>query len=162
MPGQCLRKETLPGALWPHLLLTILLLGALPGCTDIRDYTGTWSGQIEQQVDLRQGLDEDTTITLTISQMDRSSLTGRVTITPGSGQVGAFTDAELVPVDKARNDVLGGLSFDGDPIGTYLAFIAPDDPAEDHALVLISAHTDKRLEVRVIRHDLYGVFKLSR
>jgi hypothetical protein len=94
--------------------------------------------------------------------MDRTSIAGRLTIPASAGGRAGFTDAELQPIEAARNDVFGELTFAGDPLATYLYFIAPDDPAEDHALVLVSAHSGERLELRVMRHDLYGIFRLKR
>jgi hypothetical protein len=108
------------------------------------------------------GFDGNTEITVVIDRIDKSTLEGRITLGPGQAATAGFTDATLVPVEAARNDVLGDLSFDGDPLSTYLFFIAPDDPAEQHAMVLISAHPGDRLEIRVLRNDLYGIFKLSR
>jgi hypothetical protein len=138
----------------------VLAVGS--GCTDVRDYAGTWTGTVVGSSHLRRGFDSGTPISVTITRMDKTAIAGRLTIPASGAGMAAFTDAELQPIEAARNDVLGELSFDGDPLATYLYFVAPDDPAEDHALVLVSAHAGQRLELRVMRHDLYGLFRLSR
>jgi hypothetical protein len=145
------------------VLVALALLGAAaPGCTDVRGYTGTWTGDIVSSAHLRRGFDPTTRLTLTITHLDKTSLEGRLTIPPSTGGTAAFTDVARVPLETTRNDVLGDLRYDGDPLATTFHFIEPDDPADDHALVLVSAYAGDRVEVRVLRHDLYGVFRLSR
>ncbi len=39
---------------------------------------------------------------------------------------------------------------------------SPPDNTEEHVTVLISAHPNDRLQVRIMRPGLYGVFRLSR
>jgi len=157
------RHPSRPSApLTATLILVSTLLASNAGCTDIRDYEGTWTGGIVTNPTLRDGFDANTLITLEISRIDRSDMDGRVTLGPAQDVTAGFTDATLIPVSRAGSDVLGDLTFDGDPIATYLFHLAPDDPDEEHATVLISAHPNHRLEVRIFRHDLYGVFRLRR
>ncbi len=148
----------------PLVALLVLLPGLLPvtACTDIRDYEGTWTGSIVTNSTLREGFSANTEITLQIDEIDRSDLVGTLTVGPSQEATAGFTDATLIPMSRAGNDVLGDLSFDGDPIATYLFHVAPDDPTEEHATVLISAHPDQRMEVRIFRYDLYGVFRMRR
>lgn len=146
----------------PMLLLLIIGVALSPSCTDIRDYEGTWTGDIEPNPSLREGLSGSTSMTLTISQIDRGALVGRISVGPPQVATAGFTDATLIPMSAAHADALGDLQFEGDPIATYLFSIAPDDPAEEHATVVISAHPDKRVEVRLLRYDLYGVFRLRK
>ena len=159
MPGQSLHRIfTLTRS--RALMVTLCVLSS--ACTDIREYVGVWTGNIVSNEYLRHNLDSSTQVTLTIDRIDRGSLEGRISLTPSQTITSGFTDATLIPVSDARNDVLGDLSFDGDPIATYLFFAAPDDPDEEHAMVLISAHSGERMEMRLLRHDLYGVFRLRR
>lgn len=145
------------------VVLILLSSGALsPSCTDIRDYKGTWTGHIEPNPSLREGLSGSTSMTLVISRIDRGALEGRITIAPSQADTAGFTDATLIPMTASRADALGDIQFDGDPIATYLFSIAPDDPEEEHATLVISAHPDKRIQVRLIRYDLYGLFRLRR
>ena len=164
MSGQS--QKSAPGSVLrggPGILLAVGLgLLAATGCADVRDYKGTWTGTVVSSTHLRRGFDSGTPLTITLTRIDKTSIEGRVTIPASAAGLAAFTDAELQPLEAARNDVLGELTFAGDPLATYLYFIAPDDPAEEHALVLVSAHAGERLELRVLRHDLYGIFRLSR
>jgi hypothetical protein len=162
MPGQSL--WTFLGAS-PHRGVTLVLLAAAllgGGCTDLRDYTGVWSGNIVRTQYLRHGFDSDTTAVLTIDSIDRSTLTGRLTVTPAQANTSGFQDATLLPVVEAENDALGDMDFDGDPLSTYIFFVSPVDTNEASALVILSAHAGDRMEMRILRHDLYGVFKLRK
>jgi hypothetical protein len=141
------------------LLAATLLVG---GCTDLQDYTGVWSGNILRTEYLRHGFDSDTTAVLTIDAIDRSTLTGRLTLTPAQAHTSGFLDATLHPVAEAENDALGDMEFDGDPLATYIFFVSPVDTSEASALVILSAHSGDRMEMRILRHDLYGVFKLRK
>ena len=142
------------------LVLSLLVIS--PGCNDLRDYAGTWKGAIVINPYLRQGFESDTRLTLVVTKIDRSTLVGSLTVGPSQTITSGFTDAPLFPVERASNDVIGDLSFEGQPLATYLFWVAPDDPAEGHALVMISAHPKERMQVRILRHDLYGVFRLAR
>ena len=146
----------------PPVLLGWLAVVGWLGCTDIRDYEGTWTGPIVTNPTLREGFEPSTTATLVVTRIDRSELEGWVTLGPAQDITAGFTDATLIPVSRAGSDVLGDLSFDGDPIATYLFYLEPDDPAEEHATVLISAHPGKHIEMRIFRRDLYGVFRMSK
>ena len=147
------RRWTTLGVLMATLLAT--------GCTDLRDYTGTWRGNIVRNSYLRQGFDSDTSVVLTVDSIDRSTLIGHLTLSPSQDSTSGF-DATLIPVVQAENDALGDMDFDGDPLSTYIFFIAPVDTSEASALVVLSAHSGDRMEMRILRHDLYGVFKLKR
>lgn len=142
------------------LALTLLLFPA--GCTDLREYDGTWTGSIVTNPYLRQGFTSDTKLTLVVEKIDRGSLSGRLTVSPSQPATSGFTDAPLISLEHASNDVIGDISFEGEPLATYLFWVAPDNPAEGHALVMISAHPKHRMQLRVLRHDLYGVFRLTR
>lgn len=145
---------------WTTLgVLMATLLAA--GCTDLRDYTGTWRGNIVRNSYLRHGFDSDTSVVLTVDSIDRSTLIGHLTLSPSQDSTSGF-DATLIPVVQAENDALGDMDFDGDPLSTYIFFIAPVDTSEASALVVLSAHSGDRMEMRILRHDLYGVFKLKR
>jgi hypothetical protein len=165
MPGQSFQTflDKRSGRQILHRIYVGMVLAALlpSGCTDLRDYTGTWQGNIVRSSYLRQGFDSDTSAVLTIESIDRSTLIGHLELTPVQDSTSGF-DATLIPVVEAENDALGDMSFDGDPLSTYLFFVAPVDTAEASALVILSAHAGDRIEMRILRHDLYGVFKLSK
>ena len=162
MLGQCL-VEKLRRATPSVIFITgVLAFPALGGCTDIRDYDGTWHGSIVQNQYLRKGFDSSSEVTLHVTKIDRGSLVGYFTLEPGSDSTSGFQDATLIPVEQANNDSIGDLHFDGDPIATYLFFASPVDTTEASAMVIISAHSGKKMEMRLLRHDLYGIFRLTR
>jgi hypothetical protein len=140
------------------VLVTTLLT---VGCTDVRDYTGIWRGNIVRSEYLRHGFDSDTSVELTVVSIDRSTMTGHLRLTPSQDSTSGF-DATLIPVVEAENDALGDMDFDGDPLATYIFFVSPVDTSEASALVILSAHSGDRMEMRILRHDLYGVFKLKK
>jgi len=140
------------------ILVSTLLLA---GCTDLRDYTGVWRGNIVRSEYLRQGFDSDTNAVLTVVSIDRSTLTGHLQLTPNQDATSGF-DATLIPVVEAENDALGDMDFDGDPLSTYIFFVPAVDTNEASALVILSAHSGDRMEMRILRHDLYGVFRLQK
>lgn len=144
---------------WLFALAALLILA---GCTDIRDYEGTWTGSIVTNPHQRKGFEAHTVITLEVDKIDRSRLVGRLTVAPSQSATEGFTAAPLVVVDRADNDALGDMSFDGDPLATYLFWLTPDDPLEEHALAIVSVHPKRHIQVRILRHDLYGVFRLER
>ncbi len=161
MPGQSFQTflgETARRRISFGILLTTLLSAS---CTDLRDYTGTWRGNIVRSSYLRHGFDSETSAVLTVVSIDRSTLTGHLQLTPSQDSTSGF-DATLIPVMEAENDALGDMSFDGDPLATYIFFVAPVDTNEASALVILSAHSRDRMEMRILRHDLYGVFNLSK
>ncbi|MDY0002775.1 MAG: hypothetical protein RBU30_15870 [Polyangia bacterium] len=143
-------------------VLALALILALCGCTDLRDYDGAWTGGIVINPYLRLGFESDTRLTLAVDRIDRGSLSGRMTLGPPQAATAGFTDVPLVPIEQSTNDVLGDLTFEGEPLATYLFWAMPDDPSEGHALVIVSAHPKRTLQVRILRRDLYGVFRLNR
>lgn len=162
MKGQCL-VEKLRWVKLPAVLVACLFGSALlVSCTDIRDYDGTWHGTIVKNQYLRLGFDSSSEVTLQVTAIDSGSLEGYFTLLPGSDSTSGFQDATLIPVEQASNDSIGDLQFDGDPIATYLFFAAPVDTSEASAMVIISAHAGDKMEMRLLRYDLYGVFRLTR
>jgi len=161
MLGQSFRTFLTDGTM-RRVTLGILAATLLAsGCTDVRDYSGTWRGNIIRSEYLRHGFDSDTSVVLTIDKIDRSTLIGHLTLTPSQDSTAGF-DATLIPVVEAENDALGNMDFDGDPLSTYIFFVTPVDTSEASALVILSAHYGDRMELRILRHDLYGVFKLRK
>jgi len=128
-------------ALLPVALIT------LAACSDVRDYEGTWEGP-------RGGA--DATATLTIEQLDKHGLAGRLTID------GIADDVAITSVEGAEADVLAGVTFAGSPLRVYLAFAPATDGGGD-ALAVIALYDDDRIEVRLLRGGatpLYAIFAL--
>jgi hypothetical protein len=147
------------GALIGSLSAIVVLAGA-SGCTDVRNYAGAWSGKVVDEEAVRQGFAADTRAEpLTLRQVDLQGVTADLTLSDGR-----FAQTHLVRVSKFSNDALASLSFDGNPLRSYLLF-APlsNDPKGWPAHVVISLFGDDHIEMRIIRgNDLFGVFILHR
>lgn len=138
---------------------------AIPGCLDVRDFEGTWSGARVGEADvLRRGLadpaaDSPLTASLVIERATLGSLAARLTI------AGLFDDARITPIPGAEADVLATMSFDGAPARVFLAFAPTLDSGGD-ALVMVALYDDPRVELRVLRggtsSEIYGIFSLQR
>jgi hypothetical protein len=136
----------------------VVVAAVLAGCTDLRDFRGTWRGpRVGEAEVVRVGVPPSATATLTIDAIDTHGLSGTVAI---SGLVPA---TPVVSVPGAEADALAGITFTGAPLRVYLAFMAmPDSRGE--ALVLIALFDDHRIEARILRGGaapLYAIFALS-
>jgi hypothetical protein len=145
--------------------LAILLLGlaasvGAAGCVDVRDFSGTWSGGVLGEDAVRQGFAKEVAADpLVLSDVDLHALDAVLTTSDGK-----FASTRLQRVQKFSSDVLASLSFDGDPIRSYLLFgrLASESTGAP-AMVFVSLFGDEHVEVRVIRgNDLFGVFHLRR
>ena len=130
------------------------------GCTDLRDFEGTWSGpRVGADPVLNVGFDDSAQATLIIETVDLDGLRGRLTT---SGD--ELSDAEIRPLPSAEADVLGDMSFTGSPARIFLAFADATDGG-GAVLVLVALFEDDRVEVRLLRGGptpLYGIFSLDR
>ena len=144
--------------IWLALPLCVAL-GTL-GCTDLREFEGTWSGpRVGAAPVLNVGFDENAEATLVIERVDLDGLRARLT-TSGDELV----DAEIRPLPGAEADVLGDITFAGAPARVFLAFAEAADGGGD-ALVVTALYEDERVEVRLLRGGttpLYGIFSLDR
>jgi hypothetical protein len=143
--------------------LTGLLVAAatVTGCTDIRDFGGTWSGpRVGDDPVLRAGFAEDAEATLVIDQIDLGSLRGSLTT---SGD--EFSGALIQELPAAEADDLSALTFtSGQPARIYVTLVDADDGGGD-AVAFVSLHREDRVELRLIRGGdapLYGIFFLER
>ena len=78
---------------------------------------------------------------------------------------GKFAATRLQRVQKFSSDVLASLSFDGNPIRSYLLFarLASETTSGAPAMIIVSLFGDEHVELRIIRgNDLFGVFHLTR
>jgi hypothetical protein len=142
------------------VILSGLVVAGTSACVDVRDFKGTWFGQIISEEAIRQGFTEKTQVDeLQLSDVDLQGLTAILTTSDGK-----FSQTALTRVIKFSNDILSSLTFDGDPLRTYLLF-APlaSEPSKPPAQMLISLFGDDRVEIRIVRgNDLFGVFRLKR
>lgn len=139
-------------------LLSIVALTA--GCVDVRNFADRWEGPILAEPSIRQGFAEETQVApLVLDNVTLQGLTAELTTSDGR-----FSQTPLSRITKAAGDALASLSFDGDPLRTYLLFGRPERDADaGSALVVISLFGDDRVELRVLRDNaLFGVFDLRR
>lgn len=135
---------------------TTLVVLLLVGCNDLRDFRGAWDGaRVGDATVLRVGAGERAT--LTIESIDAHGLAGRLAIDGLAPEV-AFTS-----LAGAEADALATMSFSGNPLRVYLAFLAIPDGGGD-AFAMIALYDDRRIEVRVLRGGtvpIYAIFAMS-
>ncbi len=126
------------------------------GCVDMRAFEGRWTGSIVAEAAVRQGFSEDARVELLeLSNVRLQGLTAQLTTSDGK-----FDRTTLSRITKAAGDALASLSFDGDPLRSYLLFAKPAD-ADQAALMVLSMFGDEHIELRVISgNELFGVFYL--
>jgi hypothetical protein len=136
---------------WATLIVLLLL-----GCTDVRDFRGTWQGdRVGEAAVLRVGAGD--VATLVIDSIDAHGLVARLTVP------GLVDETQLDSLPGAEADALANMTFAGSPLRVYLAFAAIPDGGGD-ALVLIALYDDQRVEVRMLRSGvipLYAIFALK-
>lgn len=143
---------------WAALVL-VTLLGTLPGCSDLREFRGTWRGaRVGDAAVLKVGIAPGTvTGALVIDSIDGHGLEARLAID------GFLPETVIKSLPGAEADVLAGLTFTGAPLRVYLAFAAMPDGGGD-ALVVVALYDDRRIEVRLLRggtRPLYDIFALA-
>jgi len=150
-----------------HLSATIkgapiigVALCLLSGCTDVRDFAGSWSGKVVAEEAVRQGFSPEASVELlTLNDIDLQSMTATLTTDDGK-----FKGTPLVRIEKSASDALASLSFTGAPLRSYLLF-APlaSELSSCPASMVISLFSDDHVELRIFRaNELFGVFNLHR
>ena len=142
-----------------RMAFAALVVLAAGGCVDLRDFKGNWSGEVVDEAAILAGFDAAARVDLLqLDDVTQQSMTARLTTSDGS-----FANTELVHVSKSTADALATLTFDGNPLQTYLLFAPLANSVGDDALLVLSLHGDDHLELRIIRsNDLFGVFYLER
>lgn len=130
------------------------------GCTDVRDFRGTWTGpRIGEDAVVRVGFADAVSATLIVEEVDLGAFSGRLTTSDD-----AFRDATIQPIPGAEADALADIDFAGSPARVFLAFVAASDGGGD-ALAIVALYDDERIELRLLRgggQPMYGIFALDR
>lgn len=131
------------------------------GCTDIRDFEGSWIGpRVGDDPVLRAGFAELATATLEIDQVDLARFRGTLTT---SGD--EFAGAPIQELPAIEADSLAELTYEtGQPARIYVTLVSASDGQGD-ATAFISLHREDRVELRLMRggpSPLYGIFFLER
>jgi len=128
------------------------------GCSDLRDYRGTWSGpRVGEAPIVRVGVRSSAYAQLTIDDIDAHGFRGRLSIDD------VVDNAVVESLPGAEADALADMTFAGAPLRVYLAFVAISDGGGE-ALTLIALYDDHRIEARVLRGGptpLYAIFALT-
>ena len=144
----------------------IVLVSFAGACTNLKDFKGEWTGSISEDSSVRQGLPENTQMTLNIQYANSRKLEATLSTctqdASGTCTPTDFQDTPLEPLEKAQNDTLNSLTFAGEPYAVYMMTVKPVDPDAARMLVFVSLHGKDRVEVRLLRgQEIYGVFRLS-
>lgn len=132
----------------------LVLLGV--GCEDMRQFTGTWVGEVSRDPAHQIGFGEGARLRANIGTITRAQLDATLEL-PGTMRFVRFE-----PVRHAAGDILADMRLPGDPLRTYLGFVRPaEEPAY---LAVVSLYPENRVQVRLIRgpDESYGVFTLCR
>ena len=136
--------------------LATLVLLALLGCNDLRDFRGDWNGaRVGDTPALHVGAGESAH--LVIDGIDAHGIQGRLTIE------NLLPETSFQSIDGAEADVLANLTFSGSPLRVYLAFVPVPDIGGD-AFVVIALYDDRRVEVRMLRggvQPIYAIYPLT-
>jgi hypothetical protein len=133
-----------------------LALVALTGCEDLRQFAGTWAGDVSQDPQHHQGFVLGDKLHATVGSAHRADLDLALELPGRSGAL------RFEPIHHAADDVLGDARLPGEPLRTYFGFVTPT--AEAPFLTVVSLYAEDRVEVRLIRgaNESYGVFYLAR
>lgn len=138
------------------LAIATVLAVAAAACNDLRDFRGAWQGErVGDAAPLRVG--PGARAALTIDAIDAHGLSGTLAID------GLMPAQPLASLAGAEADAVATLTFAGDPLRVFLAFVPIPDGGGD-ALALIALYDDRRIEARVLRggaSPLYAIFALA-
>jgi hypothetical protein len=139
-----------------------LLLLALVACDDLKDFRGSYSGQIIGGEFVRSCFDQSTKLTLrfdpnlaVVREDVMSPLPNTITTDDGT-----FDDTMLEPLQNLVQDPLGELTFPGPQrLRNYILLARPSTGplAGRDAMVVVSLLASESVEVRVIARPADGV-----
>jgi hypothetical protein len=134
----------------------LLLLAALAGCEDLRQFADSWTGEVSRDPQLQHGFAPRSTLSARIAGVTREGIDMTVTL-PGQP-----ASLRFEPIRRASGDVLADVRFAGEPLRTFFGFVSPLD--QPPYLTVVSLYAEDRVEVRLIRgpNEAYAVFALAR
>lgn len=140
------------------LLIVVGLVG-LAACNDVRDFAGSWSGdRVGDEPVLRVG--EGERATLTIDKIDKHGLRGQLLVV-GADPASPLVDTAVRSLEAAEADALATMTFAGEPMRVYLAFVPT---AAGDALAIIALYDSHRIELRLLKGEpqpLYAIYALT-
>lgn len=141
-------------------LVIAAALASTTGCVDVRGFTGSWEGPVSAEEALLQGFASDVSVR-PLQVADITLTTVEATLTTDDG---SFSSTQLEPIDRVTGDSLSSITFDGNPLRSYMLFAdLASESSPDPAWLVLSLFSDDRIELRVMRrNNLYGVFQLQR
>ncbi|MCA9665772.1 MAG: hypothetical protein KC503_09300 [Myxococcales bacterium] len=140
--------------------LVLVLAASVAGCVDVRSFEGEWRGSIVEDPAVRQGFSPDAEVApLMLAGITLQTLDATLTTNDGK-----FSATPLTRVSRASSDALGSLTFEGDPLRSYLLFGPVNEASEGGpATMIVSLYGDSHVEMRIFRgSDIFGVFYLRR
>ena len=144
------------------MVVALVGLVGLAGCNDVRDFAGTWHGNRVGEPALRVGPGEQAF--LNIEAIDKHGL--RATLTMHAlGDVPPLISAGFTSIEAAEADALASMTFAGDPLRVYLAFVPLAQAGAGDALAVISLYDADRIELRLLKGEpspLYAIYPLTR
>ena len=136
----------------PMLVVVAILAVFVSGCQDLREFTGTWSGEIEQSELIRRGFDIHTTLRMDISYVTDTELHATMSLDSGD-------PAEVVLDQSWLNDVFSDMTYRGDPLFVHMGWTTMNG---NKFLVAIGYFRGHKLEVRLMSENMYGVFHMKK
>lgn len=140
------------------LLIVVALVG-LAACTDVRDFAGSWSGdRVGDTPVLRVG--DGQRATLVIDRIDKHGLRGQLRVI-GDDPTQPLVDAPVRSLEAAEADALATMTFAGEPMRVYLAFVPT---AAGDALAIIALYDSRRIELRLLKGEpqpVYAIYALT-
>lgn len=144
-------------------MAVVLLALSTNGCVDLRTFNGEWEGNISVESAIRQGFAADAQIT-SLQLTDVTTAHVDATLSTSDG---IFDGSVLETIEGVTSDVLANLTFDGNPLRSYMMFSElAEEPDGDQvsngpAWIVLSLFDDSRVEMRIMRrNNIFGLFAL--
>ncbi|MBN2723889.1 MAG: hypothetical protein JXR95_07470 [Deltaproteobacteria bacterium] len=156
------------------IIFSLGILFLFSSCQEIKEFRGEWRGGIKQTRLVRKGLDVCSVLVLDIRDVSSSTLDASIRFERNPDMPSCSADipdedpvvislpsenADIEEIHEYLNDALSGMSFEGDPLFTHLAWVTIDARTIG---VVISFLRGPKINVRIVSPGLYGVFRLEK